>query len=227
MPSGLGRSSTSAPERPHRLDLLLREGVRADDPQRVALDRADEGERAPGRPAGVLDDRWPGLEPAGALGALDHGQRHPVLVRAGRVDGLELDPDLGHAGFDEAVEPDDRCAADRAKAAGRRITAPAYAVVRWGTPTKRRPSSSYWPGSGIDGASSIGSLPDCVLGNAITSRMFVWLASSAAQRSMPRAMPPCGGAPYSKASRTAPNFSCSPRASGPGAGTSARGGRGG
>ena len=30
-------------------------------------------------------------------------------------------------------------------------------------PTKRRPSSSYWPGSGIDGASSIGSVPDCGL----------------------------------------------------------------
>ena len=45
--------------------------------------------------------------------------------------------------------------------------------VRAGTPTKRRPSSSYWPGSGIDGASSIGSVPDWVLGNAMTSRMFV------------------------------------------------------
>src|SRR6185295_3320499 len=79
---------------------------------------------------------------------------------------------------------------------------------RPGTPTKRRPSSAYWPGSGGDGASSIGSPPDCVFGNAITSRMFVWLASSAAQRSMPSAIPPWGGAPYSKASSTAPNFSC-------------------
>ena len=75
------------------------------------------------------------------------------------------------------------------------------------TPTKRRPSSSYCPGSGIEGASSIRSVPDWVLGNAITSRMFVCWASSAAQRSMPSAIPPCGGAPYSKASRTAPNFS--------------------
>ena len=41
----------------------------------------------------------------------------------------------------------------------------------------------------------------------MTSRMFVWRARSAAQRSMPSAMPPCGGAPYSNASRTAPNFS--------------------
>ena len=51
------------------------------------------------------------------------------------------------------------------------------------------------PGSGGEGASSIGSTPDCVFGNAITSRMFVWKARSAAQRSMPSAIPPCGGAP--------------------------------
>ena len=40
-----------------------------------------------------------------------------------------------------------------------------------------------------------GRCPDCVLGKAMTSRMFVWWASRAAQRSMPRAIPPCGGAP--------------------------------
>jgi len=49
--------------------------------------------------------------------------------------------------------------------------------------------------SGGDGASSIKSVPDAVLGKAMTSRMFVWWASSAAQRSMPRAIPPCGGGP--------------------------------
>ncbi len=55
-----------------------------------------------------------------------------------------------------------------------------------------------------------GRVPDWVLGKAMTSRMFVWPASSAAQRSMPSAIPPWGGAPYSKASRTAPNFSRMP-----------------
>ena len=44
----------------------------------------------------------------------------------------------------------------------------------------------------------------------MTSRMFVWPAKIIAQRSMPSAIPPWGGAPYSKASRTAPNFSCIP-----------------
>ena len=40
----------------------------------------------------------------------------------------------------------------------------------------------------------------------MTSRMLVWSVSSAAQRSTPSAMPPCGGAPYSNASRMPPNF---------------------
>ena len=48
-----------------------------------------------------------------------------------------------------------------------------------------------------------------VLGNAWTSRMLSWLVSSAIHRSMPSAMPPCGGAPYSNASSTAPNLACS------------------
>src|SRR5512143_2571424 len=76
-----------------------------------------------------------------------------------------------------------------------------------GRPTKRSPSSANWLSSGTDGASSIRSLPDWVLGKAITSRMLVCSARSAAQRSIPSAMPPCGGAPNSNASSTAPNFS--------------------
>ena len=72
----------------------------------------------------------------------------------------------------------------------------------------RAPRTASAPG--VDGASSIGSVPDWVLGKAMTSRMFVWPASSAAQRSMPSAIPPCGGAPYSKASRTAPNLLAHP-----------------
>ncbi len=43
-----------------------------------------------------------------------------------------------------------------------------------GIPTKRNPRSAYWPSSGAEGASSIRSDPDCVFGNAMTSRMFVW-----------------------------------------------------
>ena len=63
-------------------------------------------------------DRLAGLEAAGSLGALDHRERHPVLVRAGRVGCLELDPDLGHARLDDAREPHDRRVADDAEGAG-------------------------------------------------------------------------------------------------------------
>lgn len=47
-----------------------------------------------------------------------------------------------------------------------------------------------------------------VLGNAMTSRMLGAPASSMASRSRPKAMPPCGGAPYSKQSNKYPNLFC-------------------
>ena len=113
MPSGLEDQFHVGAERPHRLELFDGKGVRADDPQRVPLDRADEGQRAAGAAAGVLDDRLAGCEATGPLCALDHGEGHPVLVRAGRVVRLELDPDLGHPRFHDPAQPDDRRGADR------------------------------------------------------------------------------------------------------------------
>src|SRR5690606_10505578 len=47
-----------------------------------------------------------------------------------------------------------------------------------------------------------------VLGKAITSRIDSVPAISAAMRSMPNAMPPCGGAPYRSASSRKPNLAC-------------------
>ena len=52
----------------------------------------------------------------------------------------------------------------------------------------------------------IGSVPDCVFGKAITSRMFSSPARMATSRSMPKANPPCGGAPYSNGLRKKPNL---------------------
>src|SRR5674476_1693230 len=46
-----------------------------------------------------------------------------------------------------------------------------------------------------------------VLGNGMTSRMESAQASSMRMRSKPSPMPPCGGAPYSSASRNQPNDS--------------------
>jgi hypothetical protein len=106
-------------ERPHREDLLFGEGVGRDDPKRVALQRADEGERRARAAAGVLDDGLAGAQPARALGAFDHRQRHAVLVGARGVRALELDHDLGHSRADEFAEPRDGRMADRRKDAAR------------------------------------------------------------------------------------------------------------
>ena len=55
-----------------------------------------------------------------------------------------------------------------------------------------------------DGAPVKRSRPDCVLGNAMTSRMFSSPARMATSRSRPNATPAWGGAPYLKASRRKP-----------------------
>ena len=94
MPSGLWISSTSAPNARMVRIFSGGERIRGDDPQRVALDRADERQRRAGAAAGVLDHRLARPQAPGPLGALDHRQRHAVLVRAGRVAALQLDPHL-------------------------------------------------------------------------------------------------------------------------------------
>ena len=66
-------------------------------------------------------------------------------------------------------------------------------------------SSSCFAITGV-GAFVIGSAPLCVLGKAITSRMFSSPARIATNRSMPNANPPCGGAPYRNGLRKNPNL---------------------
>jgi len=99
----------------HRAQLLPREYVRADDPQGIALEGADIRKRGAGAPTRVLDDRLPRKQAPVSLGALDHRERHAVLVRPGRVVRLELDPDLGHARLHEPLDAHDRRGADRAE----------------------------------------------------------------------------------------------------------------
>src|SRR5580693_5743566 len=60
----------------------------------------------------------------------------------------------------------------------------------------------------VPGASSITSRPLLFLGNAIKSRMLSLPPRIAQSRSNPKAMPPCGGAPYSKAPNRKPNLCC-------------------
>ena len=65
------------------------------------------------------------------------------------------------------------------------------------------------------GAAVSGSKPPPDFGKAMTSRIESVPASSAAIRSQPNAMPPCGGAPNLKASSRKPNFSCASSSSRP------------
>ena len=57
------------------------------------------------------------------------------------------------------------------------------------------PSSLSWRASTGAGAPVSGSAPLAAFGKAITSRIDDAPASSATMRSMPNAIPPCGGAP--------------------------------
>src|SRR5699024_6432038 len=58
-----------------------------------------------------------------------------------------------------------------------------------------------------EGASNITSLPILFFGKAIKSRILSLPPKIAQSRSNPKAIPPCGGAPYSKAPSRNPNFS--------------------
>ena len=58
-----------------------------------------------------------------------------------------------------------------------------------------------------EGASIIMSLPVLFLGKAMKSRMLLLPDITAHNLSKPKAMPPCGGAPYSKAPSRKPNCS--------------------
>ena len=68
------------------------------------------------------------------------------------------------------------------------------------------PASLRWAGVIGVGAPVSGSAPLAALGKAMTSRMVSAPASSMITRSQPKAMPPCGGGPYLKASRRKPNW---------------------
>ncbi len=78
-------------ESAHQLEPLLGEAVGDHDPAAIALGSADERHRGSRAPARVLDHRRLRVDQPVPLGALDHGERHPVLHRAAGVEVLELD----------------------------------------------------------------------------------------------------------------------------------------
>ncbi len=71
----------------------------------------------------------------------------------------------------------------------RPLSPPAEASPQWRVPR-------VVPGDTSEGAPIIKSTPAAFLGNAITSRMLSSPQASATMRSKPKAIPPCGGAPY-------------------------------
>src|SRR5436190_19694472 len=76
-------------------------------------------------------------------------------------------------------------------------------AVRSTTPM---PNSFSWTSSMRLGASIITSRPALFFGKAMNSRISLRPPKSDTQRSKPNAAPPCGGAPYSKASMRKPNL---------------------
>ena len=71
-------------------------------------------------------------------------------------------------------------------------------------------SSSNWLSSTSEGACDNRSVALAVFGKAIVSRRLLTPANSITRRSKPKAMPPCGGVPYSNASSRNPNRSWPP-----------------
>jgi hypothetical protein len=84
---------------------------------------------------------------------------------------------------------------------GLTVTAEVDAAVR--RALARRCRSSIGAGAPVSGSD-----PVAVFGNAMTSRIESLPERIAAMRSMPNAIPPCGGAPKSSASSRKPNRAC-------------------
>jgi hypothetical protein len=87
-------------------------GRREHDYERIAADGADHGQRDPGVARSGLDDGLPGLEQTLLFRVEDDAQRQPVLDRAHRVEGLDLDVHLDAIGR-KTVDTDNGSAADR------------------------------------------------------------------------------------------------------------------
>ena len=146
--------------------------------------------RAPRRRSAARDVPAPSTSPAprdsrAGPDACDVAGGMAAAARAGRG----CDPRRAPADFTRLV--------GRSKVRG--ATAASFAEPR-------RPSSSSWACSTSVGAPDIGSTPAWFFGNAIASRRFGSPASIIAMRSIPNAIPPCGGAPIASASSRKPNF---------------------
>ena len=112
MPCGLAISSTSAPNARIVRIFSAAKASELTIRRRYPFTEHTNASELPVLPPVYSTMVSPGPDVAARLGALDHRQRHAVLVRASRVVRLELDPHLGHPGLDEARHADDRGVAD-------------------------------------------------------------------------------------------------------------------
>src|SRR5215211_5312085 len=104
--------------RPEQGPLLLRDLVGHDEDAPVAADRGCDREPDARVPARRLDDRPSGPKPARPLGLLDHLEPDPILDASARVQVLELREDGRSVRGDEALQPNERCAADEVEDRG-------------------------------------------------------------------------------------------------------------
>ena len=104
---GRRRDDHLGAEEAHEAPTLDAEGLGHGDDERVALGRADHGEADAGIAAGRLDHGLAGLQLARLLRRLDDAEGQPVLDRAERIEGLDLDEEVD-AGRRQAVDADDR-----------------------------------------------------------------------------------------------------------------------
>src|SRR5699024_6313969 len=94
------------------------------------------------------------------------------------------------------------------RALGEQIRFLAHQASAWSSSgSKSTPASARWASVIGAGAWVSGWKPPPDFGKAMTSRVESPPAAPATMRSPPKAIPPCGGAPYSKASRRKPNLS--------------------
>jgi hypothetical protein len=138
-----------------------------------------------------------GLAVFGAWRRARDGDRRGAERAEGAVDDAAADVPRAGGVVERAQGSDARAARlpRHLRRAADRQGRPARRRLVSGVQASRIPSSrSSWASIGV-GAPLSGSEPLAVLGNAITSRIDSRPAMIATMRSMPKAMPPCGGAP--------------------------------
>ena len=126
-------------QRPHQFASFDGERLDHAGHERVALGRADHGQRDAGIARSCLDHRLPGLEVPTSFGIFNDRNRQAVLDRAQRIEELGLDVQI-HMVRCQTVDPDNGRVADGGKNIGVNhdgdVRCNEFPVGRW--PVSRR-----------------------------------------------------------------------------------------